>query len=108
MSNPRFMYLQVNGKRVGCVAVQVDRERNVARYQTSVAHPSDAFSKERARLIAGDRLLAGRHVSEVPVANTATAFHITSAIMNDLFTSKTTPARARKAAREWLDANPVV
>jgi len=103
-STPRFLYLNVRGKRVGCVAVSVDREHAVVHYRTSVKHPKDEFSKEKARVIAAGRLAS--EPETVRVHADANSYEISSAVMLHLSRKSDAPARARKAAEEWLAANP--
>lgn len=98
----RLMYLNVAGRRVGCVAMTVDRSRNVVSYRTSVAHKKDAFSKEIGRAIALGRLAAEPSFSEVKVPENATSHQISTAVMEALAVSDDTPQRARKAAETWL------
>lgn len=102
MSTPRYMYLTVSGRRVGCLAVNMDRARGVVSYRTSVLHKNDVFSKEKARVIASGRLAVAP--VEVSVPYTASSHEISTAVMLHLSRCESTPSSARKAAVEWLRA----
>jgi len=91
---------------IGCVAISLTKNREVVRYQLSVVNPVDKFEKSLARHIALGRLL------ENPVrlrgfSGDQDNFAITKSVMLDILNSKTAPARAKKAAKNWLRYNTI-
>jgi hypothetical protein len=104
----RIMYLR-NEKYmpIGCVAISLNKDRTQVRYQLSVVNPHDEFEKSLARQIALGRLI------EMPVrlngfSGQQNNQQITFAVMNHILKSKTTPTRAKKAARNWLTFNDLL
>ena len=102
----RVMYLRdLKGMPVGCVAISLNKDRTQIRYQLSVLNPVDKFERDLARHIAYGRLL--EKPVRIPADSNWKKFDITAEVMVDIFHSKTTPARAKRAARLWMDDNGV-
>lgn len=104
-NNRRIMYLRDSQySPIGCVAISLTKSRQTVRYQFSVVNPVDKFERSLARHIALGRLL------EKPVRLTGFTgeqnnWEITKAVMQSILKSKESPARAKKAAKNWLKYN---
>lgn len=102
----RFFYLRDNRQQpVACVAVAFDKDLKQAAYGISVLNPKDRFDRNVARDIAVGRLI--RNPNKVNLfcpSKDITCHLITEKIMQDLlmWDSSELPARARKAASQWL------
>lgn len=107
-ANRRVMYLRDEKYNpVGCVAVSLTKNRQTVRYQLSVVNPVDKFERSLARHIALGRLL------EKPIRLSGfdgkqSNHVIINAVMASILSSKTTPARAKKAAKLWLQCNSLI
>lgn len=107
----RIMYVRDAGwRQIGCVAISAEPGKQRAEYQLSMLNPSDAvdpntgrklkFDRKSARLIALERLVD--HPITVRLPKDANQHSISLAVMQDIASSKTTPARARKFAKQWI------
>ena len=104
-TNRRIMYLRdENSNPVGCVAISLSKNRDTIRYQMSVLNPVDKFERSLARHIALGRLLE-KPLRVKGIGEAQKSWQITEAVMKDILSSKTAPARAKKAAKMWLVFN---
>lgn len=88
------------GQQVGCVVVSVNG--NVVEYNYSVCNKADKFDKSLARHIALGRLMESPIVAG-KVNEFARGYDVLNVVMNDLSNSLTTPTRAKKAVRHWMN-----
>ena len=100
--NFRIMFLRDDRfQPVGCIAINLTKGGQVS-YQVSVLNPVDNFDRKVARQLAIGRLI------EKPIfANieSRSMFDISTVVMQSIVSSKHFPARAVKAARNWLKYN---
>lgn len=103
--NHRIMYLRDrSGNPVGCIAIkllpQVEYDRQLVLYQTSVLNPLDHFDRALAR-----QLALGRMVEKpltIRVISDPSMHDVTAEIMRDIAADSSQPTRARLAAKRWL------
>lgn len=103
MNNSRIMFLRDSQYHpCGCVAITIDRRNHRISYQYSVLNPNDKFDRKIARQLAIGRLI------EVPMhiafsRDTEFSMHLVSKfVMQHIACSKSSPARAVRAAKIWL------
>lgn len=107
----RVMYIRdANWNPIGCVAISAELGKQRAEYQISMLNPSDAvdpltgrkrqFDRKQARLIALERLV--NSPITVRLSKNASQHDISMAVMKDIVSTKTAPARAIKFAKQWL------
>lgn len=111
MSNSRIMYIRdfANWNPVGCVVINVDRNRQRAEYQLAVLNPNDRdpktnrkirFDRKEAQRLAMARLLNKPVTVRLP--EEASQHDISRTVMEDIAGNKQFPARAVKFAKNWL------
>ena len=96
----RVMYLALDNRRVGCLAMSVDRITNRVRYALSVVHDTDTFDRQYAQELAFRRLReTPREVALPPEAN---GHQISMAVLRNVSRWSEAPTKARAAADKWL------
>jgi len=107
MKNTRTTYLRDDFRNpLGCVVIAVDRRNHRATYQVSTYNPHDAadhlpYKRKDGRKTALERLETNPIRVPLPRNIDVTMHDITYAVMKHLMNSKA-PARARKAAKYWV------
>lgn len=102
----RFMFLRDKDKQpIGCIAVDYIHGR--LEYGLSVLNPKDKFDRRLARSIAIGRWGTNSSCNHIPfVKDDSFNMHlVSSTVMKHLIANKAAPARARKAAKLWLQIN---
>jgi butyrate kinase len=100
----RFMFLRDTKSRpIGCIAMMVNTGGTI-QYGLSVLNPVDTFNRKTARkLAAGSMLLDSGHAHVENVRTVYTMHDVSIAVMNAIAHFDGYPARARKAAKHWLN-----
>ena len=115
MSNYRIMYLRDSyymdrngvihpGQPIGCLAIQAKGKK--ISFGLSVLNPNDKFNRTTANELACHRMKEKPHAfNVVGIGNNQLTMHnITESVMRYL-ASEDVPARARRAAKLWLQTN---
>lgn len=102
----RFMYLVFGNRRVGCLAMQVNRVAGTVSYGVSVVHDVDSFDREVAQSLANKRL--DNQPTMVSLPPGATGHDISMAVMKNVSRNSAAPTKARRAAVRWLRRPTVV
>lgn len=101
------MYLRDNKNQpVGCIVLALNASKTKIRYQMSVLNSADRFDRSMARVIAKGRLL--ENPLTITMDELLDSMHkITERVMLDIVDNfdGNFPARARKAAKRWLNTN---
>ena len=103
MSKGRFMYLNFNQRRVGFVAMTVDRQAGQVHYAVSCLHDSDKFDRDVAQSLSTHRLAMGEGVRTVSLPHNANGHEISMAVMKNMVRNSLAPTKLRKAATQWLN-----
>lgn len=101
----RFMFLR-NTKNIpiGCLAIMVNG--TMVNYSWSVLNPMDDFNRSLAREIAEGRLRLNYQTLFINGSSEKISVHqVSNSVMSHLSTNKFAPARARRAAKRWLQLN---
>jgi hypothetical protein len=101
----RVMYLRGSKHHnpVGCAVISMDRRRTYVDYQISVLNPKDKFDRKVARQLAIGRWM--ENPIRVLLPKNANMHTVSEMVMRDLVGRKGAPARAVKAAENWLHYN---
>lgn len=102
MSNGvRIMFLRdQQSQPQGCIALTLSQDGEFAYYRLSVLNPVDRFHRELARSIAIGRLVEGGIPVRLP--KKANMHVISRAVMEDIVKAPSSPTRAVKSAKYWL------
>ena len=101
--NRRVMFLRDESYNpVGCLVISVSKKTNKIRYQYSVRNPIDRFKRDLARQIALGRLVEKPLSAGLALSNDNWT-DITSVVMEQLVANESTPTRAVKSAKLWLN-----
>lgn len=101
-SGIRVVFLRdKNRNPVGCVAMQVSKNKKAIRYQLSTCNPIDKFDRALARQLALGRLL-DKPLTLKSALPLKSLHNVTAMVMEKLALDSSTPNRSQKAALRWL------
>jgi hypothetical protein len=107
----RFVYVRdAKNHPIGCIAVNVRRNKNYAEYGLSMCNPKDTVD-EKGRSLKFDRTLAqglamgdlDNNPKRTYITTEADMHEATASVLGNIIANGTAPTRAIRFAKRWLN-----